>query len=204
MFIKRLVVGPFESNCYIVADSSGKGVVIDPGADDQLILEEASQFDIKMIMATHAHVDHIGALKKVKEATGAPFAIHPLDVPLLKSSALGQLFGLHFPPPPPPDKLLGDGDKIAIGELVFKAIHTPGHSPGGLCFLLDKVIFSGDTLFYQGIGRTDLGGNYEELISSIRKRLLTLDDDVRVYPGHGPATTIGTERQGNPFLSSII
>ena len=204
MLIRRIVVGPLETNCYIVADSSRKGVIIDPGADDQLILDEASQFDIKMILLTHGHADHISALKKVKEVTRAPFAIHSLDVSLLGPNGLNYVINPNFSPLPPPDKLLVDNDEINIGELIIKALHTPGHSPGSLCFLINNVLFSGDILFYLGIGRTDLGGDFSMLISSIKDKLMILADDIKVYPGHGPTTTVGTERRGNPFLSSII
>lgn len=204
MLIRRIVVGPLETNCYIVADSSGKGVIIDPGADDQLILNEASQFDIKMILLTHGHADHISALKKVREVARAPFAIHPLDVSLLGPKSLNYVINPNFSPLPPPDKLLVDNDEINIGELIIKALHTPGHSPGSSCFLINNVLFSGDTLFYLGIGRIDLGGDFSMLIDSIKNKLMILDDDIKVYPGHGPETTIGTERRGNPFLSSII
>lgn len=208
MIIDRLVLGPFSTNCYIVgSESSRAGIIIDPADDAETILGRVKglQLNIKIITLTHGHIDHVGALKAVKEATGAETAIHAGDAKSLRGLRgwLQSLLvpGLTCPVPPPPDRLLRDGDCISTAGLNFKVLHTPGHTPGGICLLGDGMVFSGDTLFNCGIGRTDLpGGSYNQLLESIRTRLMTLPDDTIVYPGHGPETTIGAERQANPFL----
>ena len=206
MIINGLVVGPLASNCYIVSPESNKeGMIIDPGAEAAVILKKVSdlELDIKYIVLTHGHIDHIGAVKEVKEATGAEVAIHADDAPALQGqSFFAEQFGLSFQTPPPPDRLLQGGDSIDIGDLHFLVLHTPGHSAGGICLLGQGVLFSGDTLFNFGIGRYDLpGGDYYQLMNSIHTKLMVLPDETAVYPGHGPSTTIGAERQSNPFLS---
>jgi len=204
VIVKKVVVGPFASNCYIVGSESNKeGVIIDPGADAKEILKNVKDLglDIKLIVLTHGHIDHTGAVKEVKKTTGAEVAIHTDDAKSLQEQLLGRLFGLSYPPPPPPDWLLKDGDSIDIGDLHFLVVHTPGHSLGGICLLEERVVFSGDTLFNYGIGRTDMpGGSYSQLMNSIHTKLMVLPDNTTVYPGHGPDTTIGTERHSNPFL----
>jgi len=204
VIVRKLVVGPFATNCYIVGSEANKeGIIIDPADEARLILSqvESLELDIKLIVLTHGHLDHIGALKEVKEAIGAEVAIHGDDVSLLQDHSLGALFGLFYPTPSPPDRLLKDGDSLDIGDLHFLVLHTPGHSPGGICLLGHGVVFSGDTLFNYGIGRTDFpGGSYSQLMNSIHSKLMVLPDDTIIYPGHGPDSTIGTERQGNPFL----
>ena len=204
MNIEKLELGPFASNCYIVgAESNKQGIIIDPGAEADKILEtvEGLGLEVKLIVLTHAHIDHIGALKEVKEATGAEVAIHADDVESLQRRPSRAMFGFSYPPPPPPDRLLKGGDSIDIGGLHFLVLHTPGHSPGGICLLGEGVVFSGDTLFNFGIGRFDMhGGSGSQLMNSIHTKLMVLPDNTIVYPGHGPKTTIGTERQGNPFL----
>ena len=204
MIIRKLEVGPFASNCYIVG-FDGEGMIIDPGDEAKRIMNEVkdSGLDIKIIALTHGHIDHVGALKEVKEATGAGVVIHTDDVAILKDKFLSIFLGIRHKSPPPPDRLLNDGDTVSVGELSFKVIYTPGHTQGSICLLGEGVLFSGDTLFNYGVGRSDLpgsGGNHEQLIDNIKKRLLVLDDDIKVYPGHGPETTIGAERRGNPFL----
>jgi len=209
LIIDRLAVGPFATNCYIVgSEESRQGIIIDPGDDAAAILGRVADLglDIKMLVLTHGHIDHVGALKAVKEATGAEMAIHADDAKSLRGlrGVLQSIIvpGLFYPLPPPPERLLRDGDSLDVGGLHFEVLHTPGHTPGGICLLGEGVVFSGDTLFNYGIGRTDLpGGSYHRLVESIRSRLLTLPDDTVVYPGHGPETTIGAERAGNPFLS---
>ena len=208
MIIERLEVGPFASNCYIVgAESNKDGMIIDPGAEASRILKTVKdlELEVKFIVLTHAHVDHIGALKEVKEATGADVAIHEAEsISGGLSSLLRLMPGLSFPPPPPPDRLLKGGDSIDIGDLYFLVIHTPGHSPGGICLLGEGVVFSGDTLFNFGIGRTDFPGcSYSQIMNSIHTKLMVLPDNTIVYPGHGPETTISTERQWNPFLREL-
>lgn len=210
MIIDRVVVSPFATNCYIVgSELSREGIIIDPGDEAEAILEKVSDLglDIKFIALTHGHLDHIGALKAIKEATGAEMAIHTDDAKSLRGKGgliISMLVsGLSYPKPPPPDRLLKDGDSLDIGDLHLKVLHTPGHTSGGICLEGEGVVFSGDTLFNFGIGRTDLpGGSYRQLIESIHTKLMVLPDDTIVYPGHGPETTIGAERTGNSFLSS--
>ena len=206
MILKNLVVGPLAANCYIVgSESSKEGMIIDPGDEAEVILRKVKDLglEIRSIVLTHGHIDHIGALKEVKEATGAEVAIHTDEAKSLQGQSSSTLLGLAYPTPLPPDRLLQDGDSLDIGDLHFLVLHTPGHSPGGICLSGEGVVFSGDTLFNCGIGRTDLpGGNSSQLMNSIHTKLMTLPDNTIVYPGHGPETTIGTERRGNPFLQA--
>jgi len=205
MIMRRLVVGQLTTNCYVIGSGSGKeGLVIDPGDEAERILDTINELalDIKLILLTHGHWDHTGALKEVKQATGAKVAIHGDDAGLIHEQSLANMMGFYYPDPPDPDWLLKDGDEVDVGDLHFNILHTPGHSPGCICILGDGVVFSGDTLFAGGIGRYDLpGSDYDALMNSIATKLMTLPDDTLVYPGHGAATTIGTERQGNPFLN---
>ena len=208
MIVKTLVVGPFASNCFVVgSETTRKGMIIDPGADPQDILKTVSDLDLSIvtIVATHNHIDHVGALRSVKNATKAEYAVHEADareaMPIVFGRMLGLMMGSSLRAPPKPDRLLEGGDVIEIGDLKFKVLHTPGHSPGGISLLSDGIVFSGDTLFNLGIGRTDLaGGDYAKLMESIITKLMVLPDSTIVYPGHGPETTIGTERKWNPFL----
>jgi len=206
MILKNLVVGPLAANCYIVgSEASKEGMIIDPGDEAEVILRNVKDLglEIKSIVLTHGHIDHIGALKEVKEATGAEVAIQTDEGKSLQGQSLSTMLGLSYPTPLPPDRLLKDGDSIDIGDLHFLVLHTPGHSPGCICLLGQGVVFSGDTLFNYGIGRADLpGSNYSQLMNSIHTKLMTLPDNTTVYPGHGPDTTIGTERSGNPFLQN--
>jgi hydroxyacylglutathione hydrolase len=207
MILKTLVVGPFASNCYIVgSDSTKRGLIIDPGAEAKLILKTVNDLSLKigLILVTHAHIDHIGALAAVKESTGAEFVIHESEAKAglgMFSRMLSSVTGGSFSQPPKPDRLLKDGDTIDIDDLRFTVLHTPGHSPGGISLYGHGILFSGDTLFNHGIGRTDFPGcSYEQIMDSIQNKLMKLPDDTLVYPGHGPATTIGEERRGNPFF----
>lgn len=211
MIIKGLEVGPFLSNCYIVGSEKTKeGMIIDPGAEAELILKTAGELglSITLIVFTHTHLDHIGALAQVKEATRAKFAVHEAEGAKkgahVFNQMLGSFLGGSFRPPPEPDRLLREGDVIEIGELSFKVLHTPGHSPGGICLLGHGVVFCGDTLFNFSIGRTDFpGGDYDQLMDSIHTKLMVLPDETRVLCGHGPETTIGFERQRNPFVLGL-
>ena len=204
MILETLVVGPLGANCYIVGSEVTKeGMIIDPGDDAGHIMKTVKdlQLDIKLIVLTHGHIDHIGAVKEVNEATGAAICVQADDAQSLKGWRMGSILGSSYPAPPPPDRLLKGGDSIDIGDLHFSVIHTPGHTPGGICLLGEGVVFTGDTLFNYGIGRTDLaGGSGYQLINSLHTKLMVLPDDTIVYPGHGPETTIGAERIGNPFL----
>jgi len=204
MLVKSLVVGPLASNCYIVGDEATKeGIIIDPADEAERIMQsvEGLGLKIKFIVLTHGHPDHIAALNEIREATGVEIMVHTNDSEYHRQGALALLFGFQCPTLPPPDRLLNDGDSIDVGNLHFEVIHTPGHTPGGICLYGHGVLFSGDTLFNYGIGRFDLpGGDYAQLITSLQSKLMALPDDTIVYPGHGPETTIGAERKGNPFL----
>ena len=193
------------ANCFIVGcDETKEAVVIDPGDDTNRILLALAglALKVKYIINTHGHFDHVGGNKKMKAATGADILIHPLDAHMLGTLAsTATAWGLSADDSPPPDRTVVDGDRIDFGTLALTVIHTPGHSPGGIALYTDGNVFVGDTLFAGSIGRTDFpGGDYGTLISSIRNKLFVLGDDVRVFTGHGPETTIGRERQFNPFL----
>jgi len=177
---------------------------MDPGAEPEKIIRAISEKNLKpvVLINTHGHVDHVGANKDVKDRYDIPLLIHSADVPMLKSilqSGLGFFLGAKASPPP--DRLLEEGDEVKIGTSSLKTIHTPGHSPGCLCFVRDELLFSGDTLFCGGVGRTDLpGGSWEKMMDSIRNKILILSDETIVFPGHGPHTTVGQERNMNPFI----
>ena len=204
MILKKLVLGQLATNCYIAGcESTKEGMIVDPADEAGQILKVIKELglEIEVIVLTHGHPDHIAALKKVKEATGAGIAIHADDAESLQHQYLGFAFGLVYETPPPPDRLLEEEDRINIGELNFRVIHTPGHSPGSICLLGHGVLFSGDTLFNRGIGRYDLpGGDYDQLMNNIQAKIMTLPDETIVYAGHGPDSTIGSERKANPFL----
>ena len=198
-------LGEFGTNCYIVAcPETGEYAVIDPGSPDPWVLATLREHGLKpsRIILTHGHLDHIGGVADVKAATGARVAVHGADAPMLTDTMLNgsAYFGMPVTAPAP-DQLLRDGDQLQVGNLTFQVIHTPGHTPGGICLYTPGHLIAGDTLFAGSIGRTDLaGGDYHALIQSIRTRLLPLSADTVVYPGHGPTTTIGDEAEYNPFL----
>ena len=209
MFIKRLVVGSLETNCYLIScKRTNEAAIIDPGEEEtvNLILNllQKNNFDLKYIINTHGHVDHIAGNNLLKAKTKALLLIHRLDADMLvdanknfSSFMSKEIYS------PPADKLLGEGDEISLGTLNLIVIHTPGHTPGGISLLLNNIVFTGDTLFAGSIGRTDLpGGSYQGLIKSIKEKLLILGDDKIIYPGHGPDSTIGIERRTNPYLKN--
>lgn len=205
MILETLPSGPLEVNCYIIGcEQSGQAIVVDPGGDAEriLVLLQHRQLDCRWIINTHGHFDHIGANGDLLEVTGAELMIHPADRPLLQqASTHAAAFGLRAVRSPEPTRELVDGDQLLLGELSLTVIHTPGHSPGGICLHLADRLFVGDTLFAGSIGRTDLpGGDQQLLVRNIKEKLLCLDADTRVYPGHGPVTTIGREKLHNPFL----
>lgn len=188
--LKKLVVGPIQANCYILGCKETKeGAVIDPGDEVPRIVKEisTSHFSIKYILLTHGHFDHSGGAKQLKKITNAPVLIHELDASELNFS---------------PDGYLSEGQQLQLGTYLLTILHTPGHSPGGVCIKAPGVVFTGDTLFAGSIGRTDLtGGNHQQLISGIIKKVFPLGNEVRVYPGHGPNSTIGRERRTNPWFT---
>jgi hydroxyacylglutathione hydrolase len=205
LIIKTLVVGPIQANCFILGhEETREAAVIDPGDEAQRILAtlRQDQLTLKTIINTHGHFDHVGGNRALKEATGAPILIHSGDAPMLAQLAnSAAAWGMQVENSPAPDRLLEDGDEIGFGDLTLRVIHTPGHSPGGIALFTPGHLFVGDTLFAGSIGRTDFpGGDYGTLIQSVRQRLFTLGDEVQVYPGHGPATTLGREKQFNPFF----
>lgn len=207
MQLARLVVGPLQVNCYIVFDEKTKdAIVIDPGDDAQDILHLVNdkRLKVKYVINTHAHFDHVGANKLLKEATGAELLIHEGDSKLLGATAnQARMFGMTAPSSPGADRFVKHGDVIQAGDIALKVLHTPGHSAGGISLAGDGVVFTGDSLFAGSIGRTDLmGGDLTTLITSIKEHLMTLPDDTVVLSGHGPQSTIGEERRENPFLNA--
>ena len=208
LIIKELVVGPLMANCFICGCSKTKeAVVIDPGGDANIILLSLadSKLKAKYIINTHGHFDHVSANGKMKDATGADILIHPLDAPMLeKLSSNAAFFGVSVENSPPCDQTLEEGDTVSFGDITLKVIHTPGHTPGGISLYTNGVVFVGDTLFAGSIGRTDFpGGDFSTLISSIKTKLFKMEDDIRVFSGHGPETSIGTEKRHNPFVGQF-
>jgi hydroxyacylglutathione hydrolase len=209
MFLETLLVGPLGVNCYIIGDDKTReAIIIDPGgnAKDIFAAIEKNKLKIKAIANTHAHFDHVGALHSMRAQSQAPFVLHEDEVPILKTAqTYAAMFGLAIPPQSPPERLVRDGDSIEVGGISLKVLHTPGHTPGGICLLHENHVFVGDTLFQGSIGRTDFpGGDYATLMRSIRDKLMPLSDDTIVHPGHGAATTIGEEKTLNPFLRPLM
>lgn len=205
MIITTLPVGPIMANCFIVGcEETLAAAVIDPGDEaDRILMSLAeSKLTLKYIINTHGHFDHVGANRPLKDATGAPILIHALDAPMLNHlSASAAAWGLATENSPPPDRMIEAGDTITFGKITLTVIHTPGHTPGGISLRTDGHVFVGDTLFAGSIGRTDFpGGDFETLRASIQNKLFLLGDDVQVYTGHGPQTTIGQEKRTNPFV----
>ncbi len=210
MILKALAVGPFGCNCYIVGDDATReAVIIDPGDEAAEILRLARGLKVGKILHTHGHLDHVSGTRGVREGTGAEILIHRADQALYERltsqyADTRKLFGISLGKghdPVPPDGFLEDGGILTVGKLRIRVIHTPGHTPGGCCFQVGDALFSGDTLFCGSVGRTDLpGGDMEELEASIREKLYALAPATVVYPGHGPTTSIGDEKEGNTVV----
>lgn len=205
--IERLVVGPLATNCYILK-SGDELAVIDPGGDAELILEKVRELGgtVKYVIDTHGHIDHIAANREVIEATGAELLIHELDAKLLAAPDrnLSSLMGMKLTSPAP-SRLLKEGDKVVVGEEEMTVLRTPGHTPGGICMLASRYAFTGDTLFVDSIGRTDLpGGSDEQMQESLNKLQTVLQKDTMLYPGHGEPGTFARALLVNPFLGSMV
>ena len=208
--IERFIFNEFGENTYLLYAPKGEGIVIDLGCNSDeewaqiAAFVEGAECKIKYLLNTHAHLDHLFGVPRGRTAWSAPFLLHQADMQLLESAPLqASMWGMEMEAVRPPEIFLKHGDVFDLHGHRIEVIHTPGHSQGGVCFYLykDGILFSGDTLFQNSIGRTDLpGGDYGQLIESIRSRLLVLQDDVKVLPGHGEFTTIGAERKHNPFL----
>ncbi len=208
MIFETVVVGILMENCYIIGcERSREGVVIDPGDDSRKILDTVARhgLSVRYVINTHGHFDHVGGNGRIVQATGAELLIHELDNAMLgRADVTAAKFGLEAENSPQPTGFLHDGQIIAFGDHRIQVIHTPGHTPGGCSLLVDDVVFTGDTLFADSVGRTDFpGGSAVALGKSIRERLLTLPDETIVYPGHGPATTIGREKRHNSSIGNL-
>ncbi|PYV44957.1 MAG: MBL fold metallo-hydrolase [Acidobacteria bacterium] len=211
MIFEFIPVGPLQCNCYILGcEKTREAVVIDPGDEVDLVLPILHKHDLKVkyILSTHSHIDHVGDLEKLKKQTGAQTLLHERDLTLYQNLPVQAAWlGVAVPTMTQIDSFVHEGDNVHFGEHTGEIIFTPGHTPGSLCLHLPgqtSKLFAGDTLFQRSIGRTDLwGGSYTEIMRSIREKLLVLDDKTMVYPGHGPATTIGQEKLLNPFLKDL-
>lgn len=215
LIFEHFPVGPLQCNCIIIGDkSTNDAIVIDPGDEPEKIMLALNKhkLTLRMILHTHAHIDHIGGTGKLKELTEAKIYLHPLDMHLYDNIEVqAGWVGLQPPVWKPIDNKLTDKERIKLGLIELDVIHTPGHSPGSISFYLvgtevlkgtPSILITGDTLFQGSIGRTDLwGGSFETLMESIRNRILSFPDETIVYPGHGPSTTIGAERNANPFIT---
>lgn len=218
---RNWVVGPFQCNCRLIAcERTGEAALVDPGDEPERILSRLEGLKtssgvplrVRYLLHTHGHLDHVGATRRVREAREEQPSIlmHRGDEPLyLNLIEQGRLFGIHYDEPLPVDAYLDDEEEIRIGDIRISVLHTPGHSPGSVCLRMHEdsevgtreTLFSGDTLFQGSVGRTDLwGGDQDQLFRSIKNRILTLDGDTRLCPGHGPESTVGVERRQNPFL----
>jgi len=206
MKYKEVVVGALETNCYLVyCEETLQCAVVDPGAEPERIFLEIAEAELKpvVIINTHGHVDHIGANRDMKDHFGVPLYIHAADSPMLgKIQQLELSLFLGAKDSPPADHLMSDGEEIKIWNSVLRVLHTPGHSPGSVSLLGDGFLLSGDTLFFEGVGRTDLpGGSQKQLEQSLREKVMTLPDETVILPGHGPLTSVGQERVNNPFIT---
>jgi len=206
MKYELVVVGALDTNCYLVyCEETRACAIVDPGAEPGKIFAAVAALELKpaLILNTHGHLDHIGANRDMKEKYAVPLYLHAADAGMLEVTEhieLSLLLGARDSPPP--DRLLVDGDKITVGRTSLRVLHTPGHTPGSVGFLGNRVFFSGDTLFCGGVGRTDLpGGSWKDLEKSIREKILVLPGETVVLPGHGPWTTVEQETLSNPFFT---
>jgi glyoxylase-like metal-dependent hydrolase (beta-lactamase superfamily II) len=213
MIVRTFPVGLLQCNCSVLGDpASGEAIVVDPGDEVEKVQGVLDELGLRcrVIVNTHAHIDHVGANHELKQRAGARLMLHQADVPLYDNLRMqSEWMGGMIPEPirADVDEWVSHGDRVTAGAVSSEVLHTPGHTPGSVCYFVDgaaPLVFSGDTLFAGGIGRTDLwGGDHEQELASIRTRLLALGDGTRVVPGHGPATTIGAERRRNPFLAGL-
>lgn len=207
MIIEKLIVGPLENNCFIIADENTKeGLIVDPGDEPDRILDliHENNFIVKYIVCTHAHFDHVAAVPEIKEETKAKIVLHKDDLDIYRSTKeQAALWGYEVDPLPEPDIFVSEGDKIEIGDLKFEIFHTPGHSQGSICLYGKGIVITGDTLFAGSVGRTDLhGGDINKLKKSF-KRLMSLPNEIKVLTGHGPESTIKKEKIDNFFSDEI-
>ena len=207
MILERLTVGPFQQNCYVVGDEeTGAGAIVDPGDEAARIAlaVEQTNLEISQILITHTHIDHVGAVASLGDEYSCQVLMHAEAEPMLgQLPTQAMMMGLRFGEVPTVDRHIEDEEVIEVGGLQLRSLYTPGHAPGHIAFYIESegLLLSGDALFAGSVGRVDLpGGSMEILMRSIEERLLTLPDETRVYPGHGPETTIGNERVHNPFL----
>lgn len=205
--VHSLVVGRLQTNCYIL-QSQDESVLVDPGDESERILRFMKDIGAspKLMVATHTHFDHVLGVEGIRKVAHMPFAIHKQDLPILNSmqERVRQFMGLTVPPPPKVDRFLEEGDTISLGQETVRVLHTPGHSPGSISLAGNGYVLTGDALFNQSIGRTDLpGGDFDTLSNSIRQKLFRLEDNTVVHPGHGPETRIGDEKLANPFVGQV-
>lgn len=203
MLIRNIAVGPLQANCFIIGDeTSRQAIVIDPGDEPDLIMDviNENKSEVSYIVCTHGHFDHVGAVPDIKEKTGAKVVIHKDEIEIYHAAKdMAAFWGYEVERLPEPDILVDDGDRITIGDVSFTILHTPGHSPGGICLYGEGIVVTGDTLFAGSVGRTDFyGGDMNKLRESFNK-LMSLPDETKVLPGHGPDSTIGIEKRDNPF-----
>jgi hydroxyacylglutathione hydrolase len=207
MHIERIVVGQLEENAYIISDEETKdAIVIDPGDEGDRLVDiiKGRGLKVETVILTHAHFDHVGAAGDIKAATGAKILLHKGDTETYSmAKEHGAFWGISVDDLPDPDGFLDEGDDVKVGGLNFKVIHTPGHSPGGLCLYGEGIVITGDTIFCGSVGRTDFPGGSHEMLKKSFGRLLELPEDTKVYSGHGPETTIGREKASNFFVHEL-